>query len=108
TEHLKSVAADPNRSLYMTRVGMADVSEEAAEQVALVNQEFFRAIHAWLLPFVEAGEVIRVAPALYVPLLIGPAAHFARHWLANRMTLDLLEVSDSLAEAAWKALTPAK
>jgi AcrR family transcriptional regulator len=102
--HLAWVEANPERSLYVTRVDMSDASGPTAQRIAEVNQDFFRAVHEWLLPFVEKGEVIRVPSALYVPLVLGPTAHFARHWLAHRMALDFGEVADVFAGAAWKAL----
>lgn len=105
-EHLASVAADPPRSMYMTRIGTADVSEAAAEHIAEVNQELYRSVHAWLLPYIERGEIKRLPPALYVSLIIGSAAHLARHWLANRVSVDLLEVAEPLADAAWESLAP--
>lgn len=106
TSHLEVVAANPSLSMFLTRVGMADASEEGAARIAAINQEFFRAMHDWLRPYVERGEVIRVAPALYTPLILGPTTHFARHWLAHRLTLDMAEVAEVLAEAAWQALRP--
>jgi AcrR family transcriptional regulator len=107
TAHLESVAANPDRALFLTRTDLADASEETAQRIAEVNQEYFRAIYDWLRPFIDRGEVIRVPAALYVPLIVGPAAHFARHWLAQRMALDLQEVAETFAAAAWKSLTTA-
>jgi AcrR family transcriptional regulator len=106
TSHLEVVAASPSLSLFLTRVGMADASEAGAARIAAINQEFFRAMHDWLRPYIERDEVIRVAPALYTPLILGPTTHFARHWLAHRLTLDMAEVAEVLAEAAWQALQP--
>jgi AcrR family transcriptional regulator len=105
--HLASVAASPERALFLTRTDLADASDETAQRIAEVNQEFFRAIYGWLRPFIDRGEVVRVPPALYVPLILGPTAHFARHWLAHRMALDLNEVAETFATAAWKSLTTA-
>ncbi len=102
--HLECVEADPNRSLFLTRLGMAEVSEEAAERIAAINQEFFRAVHAWLLPYIEQGQVIRIPAALYVPVILGPTTHYARHWLAHRLGLDRAEVLEVLARSAWNSL----
>jgi AcrR family transcriptional regulator len=104
TAHLEWTMGHPGRALYLTRVGMAEVSDEAATQIAEVNQEFFRAIHAWLRPYVERGEVITAPAALYVPLILGPTAHFARHWLAHRLALDIDDVIGTLARAAWQSI----
>jgi AcrR family transcriptional regulator len=103
--HLEWTAAHPDRALFLTRVGMADASKEASAHIAEVNQEFFRAVHDWLRPFITAGEIILVPAVLYVPLILGPTTHFARHWLAHRMALDMSEVAETFATIAWKSLT---
>lgn len=102
--HLEWVEVHESRSRFLTRMSAAEFSEETMERIAAVNQEFFRAVHGWLVPFIERGEVVRLPAALYVPLLLGPAAHYARHWLAHRLTLDRAEVVTVLARAAWESL----
>jgi AcrR family transcriptional regulator len=102
--HLDFVEANLSRSLFLTRMGMADASEEVEARIAEVNQEFFRAIHAWLQPAIERGQVIRVPAALYLPLILGPTTHYARHWLAHRLAFDRDEILDVLTDAAWKSI----
>lgn len=105
--HLQWTQTNRDRSLYLTRAEISDASGETAGSIAEILQTFFRAVHEWLQPFSEKGEIIRVAPSLYIPLILGPAASFSRHWLAHRLDLDLEEVTDVLAEAAWKSVAPA-
>ncbi len=102
--HLEWVAANANLSLYLTRVEMADASRPTAGRIAEILQAFFQAVYDWFQPYIAAGEVKRVAPALYVPLVLGPTSSFARHWLAHRLTLDMSEVAETLAESAWNSL----
>jgi AcrR family transcriptional regulator len=102
--HLEWVQANPDRSLYLTRIEMADQSGPIAERIAEILQKYFQAVYEWLRPFVERGEVIQAPAALYIPLLHGPASNFARHWLAHRLTLDMNPVIDLLADAAWNSL----
>ena len=102
--HLKWVEANPELGLFLSRAGMTEVSGPIATRIAEVNAEFFRVVHEWLRPFIDRGDVIRLRPALYAPLIVGPAAHVARHWLAHRLSVDLSEVAEVLAAAAWRAL----
>jgi AcrR family transcriptional regulator len=104
TAHLEWTGANANLSLYLTRVEMADGSRPTVGRIAELLQTFFQAVYDWFLPYIEAGEIKRVAPALYVPLVLGPTSSFARHWLAHRLTLDLSEVAETLAESAWSSL----
>lgn len=107
--HLEWTAADPSRSLYLTRAGMAEAGGATAEQIAAVNHDFFEAVHNWLRPFIDRGEILRLPAEMYASLVIGPASHCARHWLAGRLSIDLIEAAQPLADAAWRSLhKPAK
>ena len=79
------------------------LSGETAERVTEANLTFFRSVHAWPAPFIERGEMARLPVETYVPVILGPAAFFSRHWLAGRMTLDINEAAATLATAAWTA-----
>ncbi len=102
--HLEWTANDPARSLYLTRVASADVAGETAARIDAVNREFFHAVGGWLAPFAERGTIMAAVPELSVALILGPAAHLCRHWLAGRVTGDLLSFSNELANAAWQAM----
>jgi AcrR family transcriptional regulator len=104
--HLRWTAADPNRSLYLTRVASADTTGATTERITAVNREFFHKIQDWLRPFVERREVIQAPFDLYVPLLLGATAHLCRHWLAGRITGKLPSFANDLANAAWRSLQP--
>lgn len=104
--HVECVQADRELALFLTRVEMSDLSEAAAEGIAEILQSFFQAVYEWLQPFIQRGEIRRIPPSLCVPLLLGPTASFCRHWLAQRLDLDLPELIDVLSDAAWKSLAP--
>jgi AcrR family transcriptional regulator len=106
--HLRWTAADRNRALYLTRAGTADVTGDTAAAITEINQDFFRLIGDWMRPFVERGEVVELPLEMYASLVLGPAAHLCRHWLAGRITIDLVAIADDLADAAWRSLAPMK
>jgi AcrR family transcriptional regulator len=102
--HLRWTAENANLSLYLTRVGMADGAPEPTQRVAKLNHDFFTTLQEWLAPFIASGELVAAPPEIYVSLVIGPASHFARHWLAHRMKLEVASVIEPLAQAAWNAV----
>jgi len=105
--HLEWVQSNATRAVYLTRVEIADPSGATAGRIAAILQGFFQAVYEWLKPFIERGDLIALAPALYPPLVFGPVASFARHWLTHRMDVDRDLVADTLALAAWNSLRPA-
>lgn len=102
--HLQDNVDEPARSLFETRMGMADEIEQIGEQYRQLNDEFSEAIWRHLKPFVDRGELTRLRPELYFSLIIGPSAHLVRSWFRERVSFDLLSATDDLAEAAWKSL----
>ncbi|GHO46915.1 TetR/AcrR family transcriptional regulator [Ktedonospora formicarum] len=59
----------------------------------------------WLLPFVEAGIIVRLPQQLYYPLAIGPSREFVRRWLRTRIATEMQEARAPLAEMAWATLS---
>lgn len=54
---------------------------------------------------VQSGQLRPLPPALYQPIVLGPAIEFCRQWLSGRSAkLHPSEVADALAEAAWRAV----
>ncbi|GAC1367046.1 MAG: hypothetical protein NVS2B12_16260 [Ktedonobacteraceae bacterium] len=43
---------------------------------------------------------------LYLALILGPCREFARRWLRTRISNDLKEAREPLAEATWLMLAP--
>ncbi len=75
-------------------------------QLTLPNENFPQQFFDWLAPFIEDGTIAHYPQNLYVPLVIGPCREFVRRWLRTRLTTEIQEASEPLAEAAWKVLSP--
>ena len=75
-------------------------------QLALPKENFPQQFFDWLAPYIEDGTIARFPQNLYVPLAIGPGREYVRHWLRTRLTAEIQEVREPLAEAAWKVLSP--
>jgi AcrR family transcriptional regulator len=102
--HLKSVHDAPQRALFLTRVGIGDELARIAERYQVMTAEFEQLAWRYLKPYVERNEIARYSPELYFPLMIGPAAYASRAWLMSGCAMDLLALTDEIADAAWKTV----
>ena len=74
-------------------------------QLALPRENFPEQFFEWLSPLIEGGIIARFPQNLYVPLVIGPSREYVRRWLRTRLTAEIKEAREPLAEAAWKVLS---
>lgn len=95
-------------ALFIFRVSTADQVGQPAEQIDSVNRRSQDGLAAWLRPFVERGEVVRMPADLYDTVVFGPCSHFARHWLAGREELKIEDIVEHLADSIIRALCAAK
>ena len=80
------------------------VKGAAIEQLKASNRQFYADIKAWFQPHISAGTITCLPPELYSSIIIGPAQDYARNWLSGKAKTPITELSDFLAEAAWKAI----
>ena len=52
----------------------------------------------------EAGELRKLPPALWQPVVVGPAQELVRQWAAGRARIELRDAVAPLSEAAWRAV----
>ncbi len=74
--------------------------------LAFPNENLTQQFFDWLVPYIEDGTIARFPRNLYVPLAIGPSREYVRRWLRTRLTEEILEAREYLAESAWKVLSP--
>lgn len=116
-----SSARDAIRALVQTHVVWSGKNAELARFMfsrrAAIKPEFEEGIRAYtkerfgvLLtvfgPYFKNGELRKLKPALYGPLLLGPVHELTRSHLAGRGDLDPKTVIDDLVEAAWRVIRP--
>lgn len=75
-------------------------------QLALPRENFPEQFYEWLSPFIGDGSIARFPQNLCVPLVIGPSREYIRRWLRTRLSTEIKEAREPLAEAAWKVLSP--
>ncbi|HVR29891.1 MAG TPA: GTP cyclohydrolase II [Thermoanaerobaculia bacterium] len=69
-----------------------------------LNEAFRSEVAAWLLPFIERGEVARLPRELFAPVVMGPTLEYMTRWLATSGEDDPRRATEVLATAAWNAL----
>jgi len=74
--------------------------------LAFPNENLTQQFFDWLVPYIEDGTIARFPRNLYVPLAIGPSREYVRRWLRMRLTEEIQEAREYLAESAWKVLSP--
>jgi AcrR family transcriptional regulator len=108
-QYLAWVAANPDWARYLLEMGHAQFVEAVRGEIEEMNRRFYGELAAWFAPHIERGEIVRLPLVLYLPILVGPARDFARHWLrgshgARGAAVDIRQASHVFAEAAWRAL----
>ncbi len=99
-QHLHWTAENPDAARYLHRMRQSAPVRAGDEELRRSTTAMIRALRKRL------GDEVRALPApVSVALVLGPADHFARHWLSGRTSgLSPAEVSGELADAAWQAV----
>jgi len=80
------------------------LSKSARQELAEMDRALFEELNRWFTPHIDSGDLKRLPPALYMPLITGPTFEYARMWLSKRNRQSPAQVSDLLAEAAWQSI----
>lgn len=102
--YLAWVEANPTRATFIYEASQGKVLRSYLSQIAAFKGAFYADIFAWLVPFVEAGELIQLPPWAYDAIMMGPAHEFARRWLGGMQELSMAEAQTVIAEAVWRAI----
>ncbi len=81
-----------------------DFSPAARERLHQIHRAYIAAVFGWFAPFVEGGEMRRLPPETYVPLISGPIQEYVRRWLSGQHVKGPRQVKALFAEAAWSAV----
>lgn len=102
--YLNWVEANPSRATFIYEASQGTLLRSYVTEIAAFKSEFYADIFAWMLPFVEAGELLRLPPWAYDAIMMGPAHEFARRWLGGMQELSMSEAKSIIAEAVWRAV----
>jgi AcrR family transcriptional regulator len=79
-------------------------ADEARKELQRIHREHITAVFQWFAPFVAKGEMKRLPPDTYVPIISGPIQDYTRHWLSGRTQTSPSKVKHVFADAAWNAM----
>ena len=99
--HLDWVEEKPDAAKYLMEMRHADFMAEAEGAISDANLIFITGFVKWLKPNVKGGKIRRLAPDLFISLILGPCQEYVRNWLSGDTVTDMATAKKELAEAAW-------
>ena len=102
--YLSWVEANPDRATFIYEASQGNLLRSYLSQIVAFKGDFYADIFAWMEPFVESGELLRLPPWAYDAIMMGPAHEFARRWLGGMQELSMAEAQTIIAEAVWRAV----
>ncbi|MCB8925311.1 MAG: TetR/AcrR family transcriptional regulator [Ardenticatenaceae bacterium] len=103
--YLEWVAANPARAAFIYEASQGTLLRSYQAEIVAFKGAFYADIFAWMLPFVESGELLRLPPWAYDAIIMGPAHEFSRRWLGGMQELALDEAKNIIATAVWRAIS---
>ena len=102
--YLTWVEANPRQATFIYEASQGTLLRSYAAEIAAFKGAFYAGIFAWMVPFVESGELLRLPPWAYDAIMMGPAHEFARRWLGGMQELSMPEAKTIIADAVWRAI----
>ncbi len=106
--HLRWVEVNPAWARFLLESPRPEASNERVKAVAAALREANRAYAAsvvgWFAAQRDAGEIRKLPSELYLPVVLGPAQEFARHWVSGRFRMSPTAAAVELSASAWRSL----
>ena len=102
--HIDWVVRIPTGRASSVSTARENFSAASQSELDAMNQSFYGEVAAWLLPFIERGEVARLPRDLFTPVAMGPTLEYMGRWLAGGEQGDPRRATQVLATAAWNAV----
>jgi AcrR family transcriptional regulator len=102
--HLGWVREHPDLARFLFAERPPEVEQAGEAELREMNRATFGRVRAWMERQAQAGAMRRLPHALFYVILLGPCQELSRHWLAQRLRVDLKLAQRELGEAAWAAL----
>lgn len=102
--YLSWVEENPSRATFIYEASQGTMLRHFLPEILAFKGAFYADIFAWMAPFVEAEELLRLPPWAYDAIIMGPAHEFARRWLGGMQELSLAEAQTIIADAVWRAI----
>lgn len=102
--HLRWVERNSKWAKYLFRMRHLEFMAPLEGEFSRLNGEFYGRVGLWFRERITAGEIRRMAPDLYPPILMGPCQEFAREYLEGCTTTTIAAAVEELAASVWRAL----
>ncbi len=104
TQYCDWVTKHADLARYLLNSRDIAFSEGARRELKEIHREHITAVFQWFAPYVAAGDMKRLPPDTYVPIISGPIQDYTRHWLAGQTQASPSRVKHVFADAAWNAM----
>ncbi len=102
--HIRWVTRERSQARFLFEQSTTSWKPPVRKRQQQVNEKLRKGIGAWAQPFMDAGILRQLAPAVFAAQLIGPTQLICRSWLAGRPHSDPRKFEDELIAAAERAL----
>jgi hypothetical protein len=104
--HLDWVVLSRREARYLFEISRSEWSEDVRDAQRAQNERLAEGLERWRAPLIARGELLPMAPVMFVSQLIGPAQIFCRAFLSGRDRADPRAEADTLIACAIRALVP--
>ncbi len=102
--HIDWVVRHPDWARFLSQHRQSELLGAAQPELDVMSRSFHGEVAAWLLPFIERGEVARLPRDLFTPVAMGPTLEYMARWLTGGEQGDPRRATQVLATAAWNAV----
>ncbi|QQR42847.1 TetR/AcrR family transcriptional regulator [Myxococcus xanthus] len=105
THHIVWSREHPEAARYLLRMRREEAVAAAEQEIQSATGDFIREGFSRMKAHAQAGELLPLPPAVYMPLMLGPAQELLRAWANGHVELKA-GIEKVLADAAWRCLRP--
>ncbi|HRZ25258.1 MAG TPA: TetR/AcrR family transcriptional regulator [Spirochaetota bacterium] len=102
--HINWVYSNRDWARFLFRMRHEDFMWAVEEEFAQLNKKFFDTVGTWFRKGIQAGEIRKMSPDMYPPVLMGPCQEFTRMLLEGKTFAKQETAASELAESAWRAV----
>lgn len=102
--YVQWVAAHPDAARYIYAAAAQAELVAARDELVDFKRELVSPFVRWFQAHIDSGAIVDLPPALMEVVVIGPAAEWARRWLAQGPGLDLPTALRTLPDTVWRSI----
>ncbi|WP_394821559.1 TetR/AcrR family transcriptional regulator [Pendulispora albinea] len=102
--YLEWVEAEPDAARFLFDARRTEAIAAVAAEIAEANRESFAAMRRSIDHFAAKGDLQDLPMDIFIAVVIGPAAAYARHWLEKESRTEMHRARALLADLAWASV----